>query len=271
MRVDQIAINSVSTSGETLEERLDAYAAAGFRNIEFQLGHVKTFLGHGRSPQDARKLLDQRGLTCTGGFETHLAVFAPWEEREKNHENIVANAALLQTLGGSCLVVGTDGPPSPVDDPVGVISRVFGEVAERMEPYGVKLLIEFNWSPIVKSLRTAAEVARRSGSANAGVLFDTAHYHCTPSKFEQIDSATVDLIGNVHVNDMRDKPGELSHCNDDRELPGEGHLDLQAILGRIGSFGYEGYYVLEMFSDRLWAMPAAEAARLMYASMLRLT
>jgi 4-hydroxyphenylpyruvate dioxygenase len=270
MRIDQIAINSVSTSGDSLEERLDAYAGAGFQNIEFQLGHVKSFLAGGKSPRDARAALDERGLTCTGGFETHLAVFAPSVERARNHATILENATLLQQLGGNCLVVGTDGPPIPVEDPVGEIAAVFRDIASEMARYDVNLAIEFNWSPVVKSLRTAVEVARRSGEPNAGVLFDTAHYHCTPTKFDQINSEAVRTIKNVHVNDMRDKPGELSNCNADRELPGEGHLDLRSIFARIASFGYTGHYVIEMFSDRLWAMPAAESARLMYESMVRL-
>ena len=47
MKESQFAINSISTSGSSLEERLDAYAAAGFKQAEFYLPHVKQFVDAG--------------------------------------------------------------------------------------------------------------------------------------------------------------------------------------------------------------------------------
>ena len=102
---------------------------------------------------------------------------------------------------------------------------------------------------------------------NVGVLFDPAHYHCTPTKFDQLNAETIPLIKHVHVDDMRDKPGELSDCNGDRVLPGQGCLDLPTLCGQIETHGYQGYFSIEMFSDELWAMPAGEAAKLMYESL----
>jgi 2-keto-myo-inositol isomerase len=69
---------------------------------------------------------------------------------------------------------------------------------------------------------------------------------------------------------MRDKPPELSNCNSDRVLPGEGILDLPAILGQIERHGYEGAFSIELFNEDLWAMPVEEAARRMYESLLLL-
>jgi len=93
------------------------------------------------------------------------------------------------------------------------------------------LCLEFNWSPIVKSVAS---------------------------------------IGHVHVDDMADKPGELSNCNADRTLPGAGCLDLGQIFGRLEAFGYAGCFSIEMFDEDLWAMPATIAAKRMYASLLPL-
>ena len=272
MKRHQLAINSVSTSGDSLEERLDAYGEAGFTNVEFQLGHVKSYLAQGNSAGDARRLLDARGLRCIGGFECGLEAFSPEEQRTKNHALLVENARLIAELGGTNLVLGTDGPAggNAVPDPLGALADAFAEVAEKIADTGVGLCIEFNWSPLVKSLRTAAEVARRSGARNVGVLFDPAHYHCTPSKFEQITAESVALIRHVHVDDMNDKPGELSNCNSDRALPGDGCLDLRALFGQIERHGYTGYFSIEMFSDALWALPPREAARQMYESLLPL-
>jgi len=69
---------------------------------------------------------------------------------------------------------------------------------------------------------------------------------------------------------MRDKPGELSDCNSDRELPGEGHPDLRELFGRIEQHGYTGPFCIEMFSETLWALSPREASRQMFESMLTL-
>ncbi len=201
----------MSTGGGTLEERLLAYAEAGFESVEFMLGHVKDYLHQGHSVADVRRLLDAHHLHCIGGFETSLEAFSPPDQRAQNHRQHVENARLLAELGATIMVVGTDGPAdlSAAADPLGELASAFGDVARQIEDTGITLSLEFNWSPVVKSLRTAAEVARRSDSAAVGVLFDPAHYHCTPSKFEQLDARNVAMIKHVHVDDMTDKPGEL--------------------------------------------------------------
>jgi len=272
MRLAQLAINSVSTRQERLEEALAAYAGAGFRNVEFAIPHIKEYLGAGHTVADFRALMDGHGLHCVGGFECVLEAFSAPEQRAANQALIVDNCRLLGSLGATALVVGTDGPSEPMsaDDLLSAIAVAFAEVARQVQDTGVVLCVEFNWSPVVKSLRTAIEIARRSGMPNVGVLFDTAHYHCTPSKFEQMNAESVPFIRHVHINDMRDKPGELSDCNSDRVLPGQGCLDLRAVVSRLDSCGYDGYYSIELFNEDLWAMPAAEAARLMYESLLPL-
>jgi 4-hydroxyphenylpyruvate dioxygenase len=272
MKKNRLAINSVSTHHHPLDVCLAAYAEVGFGYVEFPLQHVRRYLEAGHSVADVVRLLEGHDLRCIGGFETGLECFTPAAQRVQNHARIVENAQLLAELGGTNLVVGTDGPPdlNAVEDPLGEMAAVFGQVADAISSTGVHLCIEFNWSPLVKSLRTAAEIARRSERPNVGTIFDPAHYHCTPTKFDQLDAENVATIRHVHVNDMRDKPAELSNCNSDRVLPGEGILDLPALFGRIEALGYTGYFAIEMFSEELWAMPARKAAQAMYDSLLGL-
>jgi 4-hydroxyphenylpyruvate dioxygenase len=267
VKITQLTINSVSVKG-SLEEMLPAFRKAGFGRVEFSLWQVREYLGKGGTPAGAKKLLDDNGLRCAGGFEHALECFSDPGSRNKNLGLIAASAELLAALGGTMLVMGTDGPSQPCADPVGPIAEALAGAAKRLEPYGVSPLLEFNWSPVVKSLRTAIEVVRLSGTPRAGVLFDTAHYHCTPTKLDQINAGSVPLIRHVHLNDMRNKPGELSNCNSDRVLPGQGCLDLKEIIGALDRNGYSDLYAIELFNDDLWNMPPERAARLMYESLL---
>jgi 2-keto-myo-inositol isomerase len=53
-------------------------------------------------------------------------------------------------------------------------------------------------------------------------------------------------------------------------LPGQGILDLPALIARQEEHGYDGYFSIEMFNRDLWQLPAAEAARRCYESLLPL-
>ena len=221
-------------------------------------------------------LLEERGLRAIGGFQTHVACFAPDEARQANREIHLANARLIHDLGGGTLVVGTDGPQGardPKSDPLALLDPIADALAELcrgIEGLQVTIALEFNWSPVIKSLQSAVAVARKVSHPQLGVLFDPAHYYCTPTKFEDLTAETVPWIKHVHLDDMRDKPEDLSHCNDDRVLPGEGVVDLSALIGALEQYGYSGRYSIEMFNADLWQMPAREAARLCYQSLLPL-
>jgi 4-hydroxyphenylpyruvate dioxygenase len=273
MKTAQLAINSVSTRHRDLEEALDAYAAAGFRAIEFLLPHVKAWLAQGHTVADVCRMLSERDLRCIGGFELAVVCFGPPDARQANRDQHLANARLIDELGGGTLVVGTDGPSQPLDDPLAAldpIAEALGTLARQIEGLKVSIALEFNWSPVVKSLASAVQVIERVDHPQLGVLFDPAHYYVTPTKFADLTAATVRHVAHVHLDDMRDKPGDLSNCNSDRVLPGQGVLDLPALIARLEQHGYRGQFAIEMFNAELWALSAAEAARQCYQSLLPL-
>ena len=267
MKPEQFAINLVSLAAQApLEEVLEASAEAGFGKVEYNLPRAKAWLAEGRNARDLAALHDRLGLRCIGGFEAAVLAFADEARQEANAALLKENAELLAELGGGTMVAGTDGPAQRAADTLEVIGRRCADLIGTW-PEGVNLAIEFNWSPVVKSFRSAVAVAEAAGTDRVGVLFDPAHYHCTATKFDDLTDARVRRILHVHVDDMADKPGDRSHCNDDRRLPGQGCLDLRALFGRIEAGGYTGDFSIEMFDKELWAMPPREAARRMFDSL----
>jgi len=265
MKPRQIAINAITTADAPLDELFAAYAAAGFRNVELPLGRIRQHGG------EVKSLLQKHNLRCLGGFETHVACFGDPQAMEENHARLIANAGWIAELGGGVLVVGTDGPGERSFVALDAIGRTMLGLIEKMPPT-VSLAVEFNWSPIIKSLRSAKIVCDVATHPRIGILFDTAHFHCTPSKLEDLTPAVVAKIMHVHVSDMRDKPGELCDCNADRVLPGDpaGALDLRAIVGRIEALGYGSFFSLELFNEEIWKLPVAEASKRCFAAMQRL-
>jgi len=90
------------------------------------------------------------------------------------------------------------------------------------------------------------------------------------TRLEDLDEGSIPWIRHVHLDDMRNKPGELSYCSSKRVLTGEGILDLAALLGRIEANGHTGSFSIEMFNDDVWALPAAEATKRCHRSLLSL-
>lgn len=269
MDANRLAINSVSTRQDDLEEIVAAYAAAGFPNVEFNTPVVWEYLDDGHEVADVRALLEDHGLDCVGGFEGVATLFG--DDVAGDNEDVLANAELLSDLGAGTLVVGTDGPEGAddldTDALLDAYAERFAELGDHLAGTDVTVCIEFNWSPVLQSLWSAAAVARRSGRENVGVLFDPAHYHCTPTKPAELTAENVAQVAHVHVDDMAHKPGELSHCNDDRVLPGEGCLDLPDLFGRLEEHGYDGHFSVELFDDDLRARDPEDAAREMRESL----
>ncbi|MEX0885352.1 MAG: sugar phosphate isomerase/epimerase [Phycisphaeraceae bacterium] len=277
MNSTRLAINTITLNQAPFDEQVAAVAAAGFANIELYLPAVKTWLtDHHRTPADARALLDHHHLTCIGGFEAPVNAFGDDDARARNHTLHRQNADLLATLGGdTALVIGADGPAKDSDlraeDALHHLGEQLAHLADTLAPT-VRLALEFNWSPLARSLRSALVVVRAADHPRVGWLFDPAHYHCTSTKPDDITPEAVATLFHVHVDNMRDRPGEHSNCNGDRVLPGDprGILDLDDLIARIEAAGYTGDYSIEMFDKDLWALPAPDAARRAYEAMTTL-
>jgi 2-keto-myo-inositol isomerase len=271
MKADQLAIHSLSTSHRNLEEALDAYAAAGFRYVEPYLPLVKAWLEDGHTIEQTLELFDSYGLRLIASSELAVESFHASDVLLPNLRANAENARLIGELGGRAMIVHTDGPEQVTPGSLDPIARAMVDLAEATEDLGVDIAIEFNASPVVKSLQSAVRVAEKADHPRVGVLFDTAHYHVTPTKFADINADSVKWIKHVHLNDMPDKPPDLTHRDFDRVLPGEGVLDLPKIIAALEKGGYEGYFSIELFNAGLWALPAKEAARRCYESLLPLS
>ncbi len=270
MKAERLAINSQCTFHWNLEEALDAYAAAGFRNVEPHLNLVKDWLEDGHTVDETRELFASRGLAVVASSQLELMCFGSPDARIFNLKANASNAQLIRELGADKMIVGTDGPEQNSVEALDAVAHAARNLAEFTEDLGVDIAIEFNWSPLVRSLGSAVRVAEKADHPRVGVLFDTAHYHVTPTKLGDIDEESVRYVKHVHVNDMPDIPADLTHKNADRILPGEGVLDLPGIVGTLERNGYDGFFSIELFSEELWRLPTKEAARRCYESLVPL-
>lgn len=272
MNINRLGLNTVSLKFTNLEEVASACAAAGFRTIECPLDQIRKELKQGMTPAQARAIINGHQLTVSGGFNQNLIGLGTPAEIAQSRDEHIRNAELIAALGGTTMVVGTDYLNWPdqktVPDVIGRMADAARAVADGIKPYHITMAIEFNWG-MVKTLLATVEIAKRSGAANVGVLFDPAHFHATPTKTEHITAETVKWIRHVHVDNMPVTPSETTDCNTARLLPGDpaGCYDLVELFGRFERLGYRGNYAIEMFNAELWALPPAAAAKRMFDAM----
>lgn len=268
MKNEQLVMHSLSTGQRNLEEALEAYAAAGFSHVEPYLGLVKAWIEDGHTVEQTRDLFDSYGLDFVSSSEAvPVACFHSPDVLLPSLRTHVENLRLIHDLGGTKMIVATDGPEQVAPASLDPIARALAEIARATEGMEVDVAIEFNASPVVKSLPSAVRVSQQADHPRVGVLFDTAHYHVTPSKLEDIDAEAVRWIKHVHINDMPDTPPDLTHRDFDRVLPGEGVLDLPTIISELERHGYDEYFSIELFNSDLWQLPVKEAARRCYESL----
>jgi len=90
----------------------------------------------------------------------------------------------------------------------------------------------------VPDLATAAAVVAGASSANVGILVDVLHFDRSGSQLGQLEGVPPRLLPMVHLCDApAEKPttveGLLHTARAERLAPGEGGIDISAIIRRI--------------------------------------
>lgn len=118
---------------------------------------------------------------------------------------------------------------------------------------------------IPTTLAETVEWIEDIGAPNVGITHDVFNLFRTENMLDDTERYAT-RINSVHVNDWIDPPRGFS----DRTFPGDGIIELPAIIAALERGGYKGYYDLEIFAadglrldgeDALWRLPAEEILR----------
>jgi D-psicose/D-tagatose/L-ribulose 3-epimerase len=82
----------------------------------------------------------------------------------------------------------------------------------------------------------ATKIAKEVGSSHLGVHYDTFHQNIE----EKDPVAALGAIGSKWLK-------HVHTCENDRGIPGTGHVPWDATMGKLKSMGYDGWYVIESF------------------------
>lgn len=127
---------------------------------------------------------------------------------------------------------------APYDADLARLSDRLGAFAGRCRAHGLTPVLEFfPWTP-VPDLATAIAVVEASGAADAGVLVDALHFDRSGSRLADLARIAAQRVPFVHLCDAPRHPPytneQLLHAGRaERLLPGEGAIDLAALLSAV--------------------------------------
>ena len=244
----------------------EAAGRAGFASIGVRsMPAVPGGTCHRLEPRDARDEL--RGALARANVELLYVEMIPLDratEPRRFRDALEAGAE----LGATRVAVAGDDP-----DPA-VVSARMAELCDIAAPLGMAVDIEFMPFRAVADLAGALDVVLRARRPNAHVLVDALHVFRSRSDLGLLARTDPALLGTFQLCDAapdapRDHAGLAAEARTRRLMPGDGGLDLRALMAALPAdlpLGLEvplaGRFPAMQPSDRLGALVRASRAYL---------
>jgi inosose dehydratase len=257
----------------SLEECLLQAREAGFTGME---------TGR-RFPMDADVLgpiLKDHSMRVCGGWFSGLLLDG---DMEKEKGRIAEQMALFKAVGAPCIVYGEcartiQGDRSkPLatkaklsEDEIKVYARKMTKFGEWCAEQGMPLSYHHHMAAVIETEPELDMFMQHSGEG-IPLLFDAGHMAFAGGDVMRVIDKHHRRITHVHTKDVRmDVINELDRTAESFldavvkgafTVPGDGSLDFEAIVGRLASYGYEGWFVVEAEQDPKINPPLAMAKR----------
>ncbi|VTS08380.1 sugar phosphate isomerase/epimerase family protein [Tuwongella immobilis] len=254
-----IAQATILTS--SFADDLDAMVAGGCTAMEVWMTKLETHLEQ-HSVDSTKELLAEKGVTPIAAAYQGGLLLSQGEARKSHFEHFRSRLNLCQTFDIPLLLVIAD-----------FTTRIDGTAFERAlvslqqaaqwaAAFNIRLGLEFRANAtFCNNLDTALTLIEQCNEPNLGIVLDAFHYHCGPSKPEDLQRLTAENLALVQVADLAGVPRELAG-DSDRIMPGEGDLHYPPILKRLREIHYSGYLSLELFNPTLWQMKSSQVTQL---------
>lgn len=247
----------------TFIERCEAAAAAGFTGIGLHSDDLPRTVAAGVDVAEMRAVLRLNGLELV-----EIEFLAGWAFSSADSSGIspalAGIEAVADALGGRQVSAGEFSGDTPLntEEALDGAARALRANADRLAGRELLVALEsFPWSAI-SNTRIAIDLLRRAEAPNAGLLIDVWHFYNGGGQPGHLADLPAAGITGVQLND-----GPLVHENfqqharAERQLPGEGDLDVVRLIHAVRRAGFTGPYCVESNTPALRALPVAEAAR----------
>jgi inosose dehydratase len=265
----------------SLEECLRQASVAGFTGME---------TGR-RFPMDMGELgpiLARHGISVCGGWFSGLLLDGDIE-REK--DRVRAQLEFFIAAKAPCIVYGETArsiqgvrsaplvsKPKLSEDEIKAYGRKMTVFAEWCAGEGMPVSYHHHMAAAIETEHELNLLMAHSGEA-LPLLFDAGHMAFAGGDVMRVIDKHHRRISHVHTKDVRQSV--IDKLDRKREsfldavvkgaftVPGDGSLDFAAIVGRLASHGYEGWFVVEAEQDPK-VSPPLQMAKKGHAELLRL-
>jgi sugar phosphate isomerase/epimerase len=244
-------------------ERCEAAAAAGFSGIGLHCEDLVRTIAAGTGVPEMRAVLRNNGLALV-----EIEFLSGWAFSAAQSGGISPSLACIEAvadaLGGRQVSAGEFGGDVPLDteEALDGAAKALRVNADRLGERGLLVALEsFPWSALANT-RIAIDLLRRADAPNAGLLIDVWHFYNSGGHPDQLADLPAAGITGFQLND-----GPLVHENfrdharNQRQLPGEGELDVVGLIRAAHEAGFTGPYCVESNTPEFRCLPVAEAAR----------
>lgn len=257
----------------SLEECLRQAGVAGFTGME---------TGR-RFPMDASVLgpiLEAHKMSVCGGWFSGLLLDGDMEEEK---QRIAQQMALFKAVNAPCIVYGECArsiqgdrskplatKPKLSEDEIKVYARKMTTFGEWCAEQGMPLSYHHHMAAVIETEPELDMFMKHSGEG-IPLLFDAGHMAFAGGDVMRVIDKHHKRITHVHTKDVRmDVINKLDRSRESFldavvkgafTVPGDGSLDFAAIVGRLASHGYEGWFVVEAEQDPKVSPPLAMAKK----------
>jgi len=136
---------------------------------------------------------------------------------------------------------------------------------DRADRMGIRIAFEFLGFADCPINSPAIATATVDGIDGIDLVLDSCHWHASGA--QPLDGYPVDRLALVHLNDAPAKPPrEIEDA--DRVLPGEGVINLKALIHELRTGKYAGPWSVETFNPGYWEENPEGVARRGYAAVV---
>ena len=264
----------------SLEECLRQASVAGFTGME-------TGRRFPMDPAVLGPILKQYGISVCGGWFSGLLLDG---DIEVEKERIAAQMALFKAMNAPCIVYGETArtvqgdrskplatKPKLSEDEIKIYARKMTEFGEWCADQGMPLSYHHHMAAAIETEEELDLFMKHSG-AGIPLLFDAGHMAFAGGDVLRVIDKHHKRISHVHTKDVR--MGVINALDRTKEsfldavikgaftVPGDGSLDFEAIVKKLASHGYEGWFVVEAEQDPVKS-PPLEMAKIGHKELLR--
>lgn len=246
-----LSIHQNTSRAAGFQGSLEGWAKAGITHVEITDTALNGFLNDGNSLADARRVVEDNGLTIVSAASVLPDVWIQGDARAQSLETWKTRCEQFKEVGSQkiyCPSITNRRVTQEDFDQTPEMIREAGDIAAEFE---LTSMIEFaRTSTHLSTLGSTLAMIRAADHPNVKPMLDFFHFWSGMSKFEDLDLLEPGELQHCHFQDYSGQPREIA-TNNDRLIPGDGVAPVVKILEKLKEKQYNGALSVELFLGRL--------------------